>query len=68
MYKSGNGHNPRVLILTLHHGSTHVRISHALEKALLQLRPELKVEVVDALAHWTPWFRAYYNSYEIPLK
>jgi processive 1,2-diacylglycerol beta-glucosyltransferase len=32
------------------------------------LRPELKVEVVDALEHCTPWFRAYYNSYEIPLK
>ena len=56
------------LILTLHHGSTHVRLSRALEKALLQLRPNLKVEVVDALAHCTPWFRAYYNSYEIPLK
>ena len=59
---------PRVLILTLHHGSTHVRISRALEKALLHLRPNLKVEVVDALAHCRRWFRAYYNSYEIPLK
>jgi len=59
---------PRVLILTLHHGSTHVRLSRAIEKALLQLRPNLTVEVVDALAHCRPWFRAYYNAYEIPLK
>jgi processive 1,2-diacylglycerol beta-glucosyltransferase len=68
MLKSADGQRPRVLILTLHHGSTHVRISRALEKALLHLRPSLKVEVVDALAHCTLWFRAYYNSYEIPLK
>jgi processive 1,2-diacylglycerol beta-glucosyltransferase len=32
------------------------------------LQPNLKVEVVDALAHCQPWFRAYYNAYEIPLK
>jgi processive 1,2-diacylglycerol beta-glucosyltransferase len=57
-----------VLILILHHGSTHVRLGRALEKALLQLRPNLIVEVVDALAHCTPWFRTYYNAYEIPLK
>jgi processive 1,2-diacylglycerol beta-glucosyltransferase len=68
MLKSADGRRPRVLILTLHHGSTHVRISRALEKALLHLRPNLKVEVVDALALCAPWFRAYYNSYEIPLK
>jgi hypothetical protein len=63
-----SGEHPRVLILSLHHGATHERLSRALEKALLQLRPNLKVEVVDTLAHCTPWFRAYYNSYEIPLK
>jgi processive 1,2-diacylglycerol beta-glucosyltransferase len=68
MSESTNGQNPRVLILTLNHGATHLRISRALEKALLQLRPNLKVEVVDALEHCTPWFRAYYNSYEIPLR
>ena len=68
MSESADGQRPRVLILALHHGSTHVRIARALEKALLRLRPNLKVEVVDALAHCTPWFRAYYNSYEIPLK
>jgi len=58
---------PRILILTLHHGSAHVRVAQALEQALMQLRPSLKVEVVDALAHCTPWFRAYYNSFVIPL-
>jgi processive 1,2-diacylglycerol beta-glucosyltransferase len=57
-----------VLILTLHHGSTHLRIARALENALRRLRPNLPVEVVDALAHCAPWFRAYYNSYELPLK
>ena len=58
---------PRILILTVHHGSAHVRISQALEQALRQLRPNLSVEVVDALAHCTPWFRAFYNSFVIPL-
>jgi glycosyltransferase involved in cell wall biosynthesis len=59
---------PRVLILTVHHGSSHVRVARALEQALLQLRADIKVEVVDALAHCAAWFRAYYNSFEIPLK
>jgi len=68
MLKPTDGQRPRVLILTLHHGLTHVQISRALEKGLLHLRPNLKVEVVDALAHCAPWFRAYYNLYEIPLK
>jgi processive 1,2-diacylglycerol beta-glucosyltransferase len=45
-----------------------VRLARALEQALLQLRPNLKVEVVDALAHCASWFRAYYDSFEIPLK
>jgi processive 1,2-diacylglycerol beta-glucosyltransferase len=68
MSQPSDGQRPRVLILTLHHGATHVRLSRALEKALLELRPNLTVEVLDALAHCTPWFRAYYNSYEIPLR
>jgi len=59
---------PRILILTVHHGSSHVRVARALEQALLQLRSNLKVEVVDALAHCASWFQAYYNSFEIPLK
>jgi processive 1,2-diacylglycerol beta-glucosyltransferase len=66
--KSTNNQHPRVLILTLRHGATHVRIARALEKALLGLGPNLEVEIADALAHCTPWFRAYYDSYEIPLK
>ncbi|MFZ0960287.1 MAG: glycosyltransferase [Terriglobia bacterium] len=68
MSESANSRLPRVLILTLHHGSTHVRLARALEQALLRLRPNLTVEVVDALAHCTPWFRAYYNAYELPLR
>jgi len=68
MARPDAGERPRVLILTLHHGSTHVRISRALEKGLLSLRPNLQVRMVDALAHCTAWFRAYYNSYELPLK
>jgi len=59
---------PRILILTVHHGSSHVRVAQALEQALIQARPSLKVEVVDSLAHCTGWFRVYYNSYELPLK
>jgi len=59
---------PRILILTVRHGSSHVRMAQALEQALIQVRPHLKVEVVDSLAHCRWWFRAYYNSYEIPLK
>lgn len=43
-------------------------MAEALARALVQLRPSLKVEVIDTLAHCSPWFRAYYNSYEIPLK
>ena len=68
MSESADAPRPRVLILTLHHGATHVRLAHTLEKALRELRPHLKIEVVDALAHCTAWFRAYYNAYEIPLK
>lgn len=66
--KSSSVPEPRILILTVHHGSAHVRISNALRKALLEIRPGLSVDVVDALAHCTRWFRAYYNSFEIPLK
>jgi processive 1,2-diacylglycerol beta-glucosyltransferase len=43
-------------------------MARALEQALTQLRPNLEVEVIDTLAHCARWFRAYYNSYEIPLK
>ncbi len=59
---------PRILILTVPHGASHQRASNALRTALLETQPALTVEVVNALDHCTRWFRAYYNSYEIPLK
>ena len=59
---------PKILILTVPHGASHQRASNALKTALLETQPEIRVEVVDALEHCTRWFRAYYNSYEIPLK
>src|SRR5713226_9440982 len=59
---------PRILILTIDHGASHRRAADALRKALLEIEPQLTVEVVDALGHCTRWFRAYYNSYELPLK
>lgn len=58
----------RILILTLPHGAAHQRASKALRAALLETRPGIAVEVIDALSHCTTWFRAYYNSYEIPLR
>ena len=40
----------------------------ALRRALLETRPGVGIEVVDALSRCTPWFRTYYNSYQIPLR
>jgi hypothetical protein len=40
----------------------------ALRMALLEIQPGIAVDVVDALNRCTPWFRAYYNSYQIPLR
>jgi processive 1,2-diacylglycerol beta-glucosyltransferase len=59
---------PRILILTVPHGASHQRASNALRTALLEMRPGITVEVVNALDHCAGWFRAYYNSYEIPLR
>jgi processive 1,2-diacylglycerol beta-glucosyltransferase len=59
---------PRILILTVSHGAAHKRASQALCKALLELNPGLIVQIEDALHHCSRWFRAYYDSYEIPLK
>lgn len=59
---------PRILILTVSHGASHRRASEALRAALMAERPEVVVEIADALEHCAGWFRAYYNSYEIPLK
>lgn len=58
----------KILILTLPHGASHRRASAALRAALLAQRPGLVVEIADALEHCAGWFRAYYNSYQIPLK
>ena len=58
----------RILILAVHHGSTHIQIARVVEKALRQLRPNAHVEIIDALAHCHRWFRAYYDAFEIPLK
>jgi processive 1,2-diacylglycerol beta-glucosyltransferase len=59
---------PQILILTVSHGASHWRSGEALRKAFLEIQPELSVEMVDGLEHCAPWFRAYYNSYLIPLK
>ena len=58
----------RILILTVRHGSAHVRIARALEQALLRSRPGVDVQVIDTLAYCAAWFRAYYNAFELPLK
>jgi processive 1,2-diacylglycerol beta-glucosyltransferase len=58
----------KILILTLPHGAAHQRASKALRSALLEIQPGITVEAVDALDRCTPWFRTYYNSYQIPLR
>ncbi len=60
--------HPRILILTVPHGAAHDRLADALRKALVEIQPALTIQVVDALEHCAPWFRHYYNSYEIPLR
>jgi processive 1,2-diacylglycerol beta-glucosyltransferase len=54
--------------LTIPHGAAHQRVAAALRQALLDVEPGLTVEIVNALEHCARWFRAYYDSYEIPLK
>jgi processive 1,2-diacylglycerol beta-glucosyltransferase len=39
-----------------------------LRAALLEIQPGIGVEVVDGLSLCAPWFRTYYNSYQIPLR
>ena len=58
---------PKILILSLPHGAAHQRAAKALRQAFATLRPDARVEVIDTLQHCTAWFRAYYNSYVIPL-
>jgi processive 1,2-diacylglycerol beta-glucosyltransferase len=58
----------RVLILTVSHGAAHRRVAAAIAQALAVLDPTIRVSVEDMLARAPAWFRAYYNSYEIPLR
>ena len=58
----------KIILLTIPHGASHRRAAYALQKALVTAEPQAEVAVIDALAHCTAWFRAYYNSYEIPLR
>ncbi len=60
--------HPKILILTLKHGAGHWRVSQALARALGEQSPAVTVEVADVMEHCKPWFRRYYNSYEIPLR
>ena len=48
-------------------GAAHQRAAFALQKALRNLAPGVQAEVIDTLEHCTAWFRAYYDSYVIPL-
>ncbi|HTV54082.1 MAG TPA: glycosyltransferase [Terriglobia bacterium] len=57
-----------MLILTTSHGASHRRASLALQKAVSEAAPDAAVEVVDAIRRCARWFRAYYDSYEIPLR
>ncbi|MGH9406128.1 MAG: MGDG synthase family glycosyltransferase [Terriglobia bacterium] len=59
---------PKVLILTTSHGASHLRASEALRKAFLEIQPVITVSVVDAIAQCAFWFRAYYDSYVIPMR
>jgi len=59
---------PRVLILTVSHGAAHRRVATAVQRALIEADRQVTANVEDILDHVTPWFRAYYNSYEIPLR
>jgi processive 1,2-diacylglycerol beta-glucosyltransferase len=55
------------LILSMPHGAAHQRAALALQKAFRDLSPAAEVEAIDTLQHTTAWFRAYYDSYVIPL-
>ncbi len=57
-----------ILILTTSHGASHRRASEAVRKCLYELNPKVTVEIIDAIQHCTWWFRAYYDSYAIPLR
>ena len=58
----------RILILAIHHGSTHIQIARVMEKAIRQLQPNVHIEIIDVLAHCRRLFRTYYDGFEIPMK
>src|SRR5579883_2207859 len=58
----------KILILTTSHGASHRRAAESLKKALLEIKPDLSVSVVDALERCARWFRLYYDSYALPLR
>lgn len=58
----------QILILTVPHGKAHEQLAITLKKALEKIRPDVITEAVNALDHCSQWFRAYYNSYQLPLK
>ncbi len=66
--RTGDASHPRILILTLSHGAAHRQAANALRRALSELEPSAAVEVVDSLECCARWFRAYYDSYKIPLR
>jgi len=49
------------------HGAAHLRAAEALRQAFAELAPRACTVVLDTLRYCSPWFRAYYNSYLIPL-
>lgn len=49
------------------HGAAHHRAALALQKAFRDLSPPVSADVTNTLQHTTRWFRAYYDSYVIPL-
>ncbi len=58
----------KILILTTSNGASHRRAAESLKKALLEIKPDLSVSVVDALERCARWFRLYYDSYALPLR
>lgn len=58
----------KVLILTVSHGAAHRRAALALQAAFAELSPESNVTVIDTLNYCTRWFRAYYDSYALPMR
>jgi processive 1,2-diacylglycerol beta-glucosyltransferase len=59
--------HPKILILSMSQGAAHTRAALALQRAFRDLDPPVEAEVVDTLQHCAGWFRAYYDSYVIPL-